>query len=77
METHFHKLALEAAKSFLGSVPVDLQLNKYSRGIIEENRKIITSIISCIRYILRVARLSSERKTLWRRYSRGLIQATN
>lgn len=50
METHFHKMALEAAKSFLGSVPVDLQLNKYSRGIIEENRKIITSIISCITF---------------------------
>ncbi|GBP09518.1 52 kDa repressor of the inhibitor of the protein kinase [Eumeta japonica] len=50
METHFHKMALEAAKSFLGSVPVDLQLNKYYQGIIEENRKIITSIISCITF---------------------------
>ncbi|KAL4708599.1 hypothetical protein ACJJTC_014207 [Scirpophaga incertulas] len=50
MKTHFHKMALEAAKSFLGSVPVDLQLNKYSQGIIEENRKIITLIISCITF---------------------------
>lgn len=31
-------------------MPVDLQLNKYSQGIIEENRKIITSIISCITF---------------------------
>lgn len=38
METHFHKAALEAAKSFLKNVPVDLQLNKYSQDIIEENR---------------------------------------
>lgn len=50
METHFHKAALEAAKSFLESVPVDLQLNIYSQGVIEENRKIITSIISCIAF---------------------------
>lgn len=75
METHFHKMALEAAKSFLGSVPVDLQLNKYFQGIIEENRKII--IYYFLQYVLRVARLSSERKTLWRRYSQGLIQAMN
>lgn len=38
METHFHKAALEAAKSFFKNVPVDLQLNKYSQDIIEENR---------------------------------------
>lgn len=50
IETHFHKEALKAAKSFLEGVPVDLQLNKYSQGIIEENRKIIKSIISCITF---------------------------
>lgn len=50
METHFHKAALKATKSFLKNVPVDLQLNKYSQDIIEENRKIIKSIISCITF---------------------------
>lgn len=48
METHFHKAALESARSFLENVPVDVQLNRYSQGVIKENKKIITSIISCI-----------------------------
>lgn len=50
MEVCFHKAALESAKSFLENVPVDAQLNKYSHGVIEENKKIITSIISCITF---------------------------
>ncbi|XP_067118862.1 52 kDa repressor of the inhibitor of the protein kinase-like [Centruroides vittatus] len=50
MKTHFHKEALEAARSFLGNLPVDVQLNKYSQSRIEENRKIITSIVSCITF---------------------------
>ncbi|XP_067142878.1 52 kDa repressor of the inhibitor of the protein kinase-like [Centruroides vittatus] len=50
MKTHFHKEALEAARSFLGNLPVDVQLNKYSQSRIEENRRIITSIVSCITF---------------------------
>lgn len=50
IETHFHKEALKAAKAFLEGLPVDVQVNKYSQGIIEENRKIIKSIISCITF---------------------------
>ncbi|VEN38170.1 unnamed protein product [Callosobruchus maculatus] len=48
IETHFHKAALVDARSFLESLPVDVQVNKYSQRVIEENRKVISSIISCI-----------------------------
>ncbi|XP_050310850.1 52 kDa repressor of the inhibitor of the protein kinase-like [Anthonomus grandis grandis] len=34
--THFHKTALEAAKSFLDNVPVDVQINKYSQESLEK-----------------------------------------
>lgn len=49
-DTHFHKTALEAARSFLANVPVDVQINKYSQESLEKNRKIIRSIISCIAF---------------------------
>lgn len=47
MESHFHKAAQEAARLFLENVLVDAQINKY-QNVIQENRKIITSIISYI-----------------------------
>lgn len=50
MDSHFHKEALEKARSFLVSVPVDVQINKYSQETLAENRKIIASIISCITF---------------------------
>lgn len=49
-ETHIHKAAIESARSFMQGLPVDVQLNNYSQKQISENRKIITSIISCITF---------------------------
>ncbi|CAH1101982.1 unnamed protein product [Psylliodes chrysocephalus] len=41
---------MEAARSFLAEMPVDVQMNKYTQESLEKNRKIIRSIISCIAF---------------------------
>lgn len=46
----WHKAAIEAANSFLNDVPVDVQINQFSGKVMEENKKIISSIISCISF---------------------------
>lgn len=50
VETHFHKSALDAARLFLTSMPVDVQVNKFSERNVEKNRKIVRSIISCVTF---------------------------
>lgn len=45
---HWHKAASESARMFMTSNPVDIQLNEFASKTLEENRKIMSSIISCI-----------------------------
>lgn len=44
----WHKQAVEAAKSFLTNIPVDAMMVSGHKKLIEENRKIVTSITTCI-----------------------------
>lgn len=46
--TNFHKTSSAAAKAFLETLPVDLQLQSFHQKTIEENKQILASIISCI-----------------------------
>src|SRR5678815_4986483 len=48
--TEWYKTAVEAARLFLQDVPVDIQINQHSKKIIEENKKILSSIISCMTF---------------------------
>lgn len=50
METHFHKDAVQSARLFLQNLPVDVQLVIHADREIEENRKLIQSIISCVAF---------------------------
>ncbi|XP_060133298.1 52 kDa repressor of the inhibitor of the protein kinase-like [Zootoca vivipara] len=46
--SHHHKMSTAAAKAFLENVPVDVQLQSGHQKRIEENKQILSSIISCI-----------------------------
>nr|CAI5869342.1 unnamed protein product [Callosobruchus analis] len=46
--TNLHQTATNAAKNFLENVPVDIQLQSGHQKAIDENRQILSSIISCI-----------------------------
>lgn len=48
VSSHYHKTSTAAAKSFLENVPVDVQLQSGHQKMIEENKQILSSIISCI-----------------------------
>lgn len=50
VETHYHKDALESARIFLENLPVDVQINKYNDKVIEENKKFLKSLVSCISF---------------------------
>lgn len=46
--SHYHKSSTAAAKSFLENAPVDVQLQIEHHKTIEENKQILSAIISCI-----------------------------
>lgn len=46
--THWHKAAVSAAKTFMDEIPVDVQVISGHKILIEENKKILASIISTI-----------------------------
>lgn len=50
MQSAWHKSATMAAKSFLDSAPVDVQLISAHEKMVEENKKIVKSIISTVMF---------------------------
>lgn len=48
--SQWHMLATESARAFTHEVPVDIQVQKFHHKIAEENRKVISSIITCIAF---------------------------
>lgn len=46
--SHYHKTSTAAAKAFLENVPVDVQLQSSHQKVTEENKQILSSIISCV-----------------------------
>lgn len=48
VKTQGHQAAMASAKSFLEAVPVDIQLDQSSQKLIEKNKKVLSSIVSCI-----------------------------
>lgn len=47
-DSHYHKSATSAAKQFLENVPVDIQLQNSHQKMVDENKEILTSILSCV-----------------------------
>ena len=43
-----HQAAMESAKSFMETIPVDILIHQYSQKLVEENKQVLSSIVSCV-----------------------------
>jgi len=43
-----HQVAMKSAKSFMEAVAADILLNQYSQKLIERNKKVLFSVVSCV-----------------------------